>query len=200
MRNKKGALLDEERIKLIVAVAVFAGMVYLIFALFAPGYDRGDALAESYFDMLDEAMNEVERKGSSSFFMIDDGDNDLDMYLVYMGEAKSLEVEIGKEWFVFDKDVNFLYFGKKKKNVLCVCSLRDKKGVCNYCEDFGVARLEEEEKDVWVVKEGKRVFIEKKGDGAYVFSTKEDAGSGDEGVLGVSAETQKFLEDERVAP
>ena len=52
--GKRGSLLDEESVKVIMAVAVFAGIVFLLVKLFSPVFNVADETAESYFETLEK--------------------------------------------------------------------------------------------------------------------------------------------------
>lgn len=145
--GKRGGLLDEESVKVIIAVAIFASMIYLMVSLFAPVFSEADAVAEAYFDVLETAIKDA----PSSFFIIDNGKEDLDFYLVYFGEAVSFE--------------KFLYKKNRGERGLCVCSEDDDNVVCRHCVDVGLrVRLDGQVLENWVVGEGKRLRVMKSGE------------------------------------
>ena len=147
--NKRGALLSEGSVKVIIAVAVVVGMVYLLVSLFSPVFDEADETAKSYFETLERAIEDV--GGGSSFFMLDNGDDDLNFYLVYFGNA----VEFREDGKVFTHKRG------KGEYVLCVCSENKKVVVCKYCEEMKLPVRLEGGGDEWIVGEGKRMSLYK---------------------------------------
>lgn len=148
--NKRGTLLVNESVRVILAVAIFAAMVFLMVSLFSPVFDEADDTAKSYFEMLDRVINDVGKK-DVSFYMLDNGKGDLNFYLVYFGSV-----------FSFEKDDKI--FTRKpddKENVLCICSERRMVVACKYCRGMEMPVKLNGEEDLWVVGEGKKMDLHK---------------------------------------
>jgi len=165
--NKKGELLSKEIVQVIMAVVVVGLMIYLMIAIFAPTFDKGDERGESYLKQLKGALQETDKGNEASFFMIDDGVSDLDSYLVYFGNAISLNRE----------DIFFEPSKKSGTNIICLCAWNKNKAVCNHCTNLDLPATfpddtsEETPSENWVIREGIRLKLEKTG-GVYVFSIR----------------------------
>jgi len=147
------SLLDEESVKVIMAVAVFAGIVFLLFSLFSPVFNVADETAKSYFESFEKAVDEV----PSSFFMMDNGKDELNFYLVYFGNINSFE----RDSVRFTRDIDGL------DNVICVCSEDGDNMVCNYCKgmDLPVRFFYKDDGqyavDSWSIGEGRQIKLNK---------------------------------------
>lgn len=148
---KKGEMVTENTIGLILAVAVTFVLILLMISLFSPTFNKGKEGAKSYFDSLEDAISEVDKVGKSSFFMLDLSDEELEFYLVYFSEA-----------FVFANGENE-FVRSPRKGSLCICYLQNEKTLCNDCMNLK-GEVSYGESDVWVIKEGEYVEINKKGD------------------------------------
>ena len=161
--KKDGEILVDESLKVILAVAVVASMIWLVINLISPVFDKGDEVSESYFEMLSNAI-EDSVSGDASFFILDNGDEDLNFYLVYFGSVFKLE----KEDKVFVRSPN-----KKGTSIICICVEEKGNVICNYCDDVeSSVVLDGGDSGEWVVGEGVRMNI-KSGGGGYEFSVVE---------------------------
>lgn len=161
--RKNGEILIDESLKVILSVVVVASMIWLVINLISPVFDKGDEVSKSYFEMINNAIDDSEF-GDSSFFILDNGDENLNFYLVYFGSV----FEFKKKERVFVRSPN-----KKGNNVICMCVERKRNILCNYCGDVGSSViLSGEDSDEWFVKEGIRMNI-KKGVNGYEFSVFE---------------------------
>lgn len=172
MKFKKGGLLDENLVGLILAVAMVFVLLVFMFNLFAPSFDKDDKTAESYFKTLSRAVETADSGGGGDFFMMDDGGSELTFYLVYFGDVASFE----------NHNRNFAR-SKQGENVICVCYWKGGNVVCNYCENLklparciSIKKADEKNSQVtsvkinpWVIKEGQRIKIVKK-EGHYEFT------------------------------
>ena len=162
IESKKGGMMDENLIGLILSVAVVFVLIVLLFNLFSPSFDKGDKTAESYFESLEGAIGDADAGGKGDFFMQDYGDDELDFYLVYFGGTVS-----------FGDDGKNFTRSKQGEKVICVCYLGEGNAVCNYCEDskFPVEYFSIKEADEgspqkvtvkispWIVRENERINI-----------------------------------------
>ncbi len=176
MRNKKGGLLDEESVKLILAVVVFVAMVFLMLKLFSPVFEKEDEGAKSYFEILKKTIGEADMGRNESFIMLDNGDKNSNFYLVYFGEEKSVGkvFEItGGVWYssILSKE---LMFRQKMvgENVICVCFEKDKNIVCRYCKNLDLPAVFSDygNSGNWAIGEGVRMRVYKDG-GKYDFKS-----------------------------
>jgi hypothetical protein len=165
--NKKGNLFSEESVKVILAVTVLALMIYLMVAIFSPTFDKGDEKGESYLKQLEEAIGEADEEREASFFMIDNGVEDLDSYMVYFGKAISFG------W----KEISFISKKKTGNNIICLCAYDGNNAVCNHCTNLDLpatffdTNTEKTQSENWAIREGVRLKLEKKG-GVYAFSIR----------------------------
>jgi len=161
------SLLDEESVKVIGAVAVLALAVFLLFKLFSPVFDVAGETAESYFGTLENAVKDVDALKSSSFFMMDNGKDDLNFYLVYFGDAFSFE----RDEKIFTRKVD------DKKFALCVCSESGSAISCKDCRDMGLPVgfydkvSGQYSVPPWIVGEGVKVKLQKS-EVNYAFSSE----------------------------
>ena len=125
------------------------GIVYLMVGLFAPVFNEADRVAESYFEMFESAINDADYGRSASFFMLDNGRDDLNFYVVYFGGVVSFENSGGQ----------FIYKGDAGDNVLCVCSGDGENIVCRHCDDMDLPVKLNREDGQWVVGEGVRIKL-----------------------------------------
>ena len=155
--GKKGGVMDEEIVKVILAVVVFAAMAWLLVNLFSPVFDEGDETAKSYFDMLERSVDEVDGLGSASFFMLDNGRDDMNFYLAYFGNLASFK----RNDKIFTRKLD------SKENVLCVCSESGKSVVCKYCRgmdlpvSFFYNDVSQQGGGTWTAGGGRKVKLEK---------------------------------------
>ncbi len=160
--RKKGEMVGDAAIELIIAVAVAMVLILLIVKLYNPGYDEADEIAKSYFETLKDGVSE----GGGEILMLDRGSDGFKFYLAYFGGAGSLSfvVEEGERVFV-PKVVG--------GHVVCVCYDRAENVVCRHCEDLDLPTRSVggivKENVFWVIEDGDRVEVEKK-EGIYVFS------------------------------
>ncbi|MFH0808279.1 MAG: hypothetical protein V1888_01550 [archaeon] len=157
------SLLDEESVKVIGAVAVLTLAVFLLFKLFSPVFDVAGETSESYFGTLEKAVEDI----PSSFYMMDNGNDDLNFYLVYFGEVFSFERD----------DKNFARKADDKKFALCVCSESESFIICGNCMDMKmpVAFYNRVTKQYsvppWVVGEDVRIKLQRS-EVNYAFSSE----------------------------
>ncbi|MCD4771418.1 hypothetical protein K8R30_03300 [archaeon] len=165
--NKKGNLFSEESVKVILAVTVLALMIWLMVAIFAPAFDKGDEKGESYLKQLEEAIGEADEGREAGFFMIDDGIEDLDSYMVYFGKAISFN------W----KKISFVSKKKSGNSIICLCAYDGNNAVCNHCTNLDLpatffdTNAGKTHSENWTIREGVRLKLEKEG-GVYEFSIR----------------------------
>ena len=184
IKYKRGELLDENLIGLILSVAGVFVLMILLFNLFSPTFNKEEKTAESYFESLNKAIVEVEDGGVSNFFMMEDKKSYF--YLVYFGNIASFKGDVNiEESAGFDAadnapvDINVklnneygkrdFFSSKYGENIICVCYQKNKDITCNYCEDLKLAARSDDNNKNWIIEEGVRIKISKEG-GVYVFS------------------------------
>jgi len=174
MKNKKGTLLSDAPFEVIMGVAVVALIITLMVKLFAPTYSESDIAAESYFEQLEEAVALADEGKVASFFILDNGDDELDFYLIYFGDAVSLSYGEG---ILYDKfGVGGIDFARSDydKNGICVCYWSGVKAVCKYCmnlDSSAESNTTVKVGEAWLAKEVGIIKI-KKGD-RYGFNFEE---------------------------
>lgn len=173
MKNKKGDMLSGASFEVIVGVAVVVLIAILIAKLFAPVYYERDKISESYFEQLKDNVALADDFKSASFYILDNGDDDLDFYLVYFGGALQLSYGDGVLYDAFGLGkVDFSRSGPGE-NIICICSRQGDKGSCKYCVSLDLPAISNVEGvgDSWVVSEGNNINVVKSG-GNYGFSVK----------------------------
>ncbi|NPE29610.1 hypothetical protein HNV12_16945 [Methanococcoides sp. SA1] len=157
-------------VQIIVGIGASVIIILLVLA-FIPSFNPEDDIAEAYLERVKETIAEADDGRSTSFFMVDDGKDDVDFYLAYFGDA--LEFKATRAGFIFPEDIYFTYPEVQSKNSVCVCYWNDVVIKCRECFDLEVpASLSSSRDDVWAVKEGVDLKIERSG-GGYGFSVKQ---------------------------
>lgn len=165
--NKKGEVVIDESVKVIGAVAFLALMIYLMVAIFSPTFDKGDEKGGSYLKLLEEAIGEADEGKEASFFMIDDGNENLDSYMTYFGKAISFNWE----------GISFISKKKTGNNIICLCAYDGNNAVCNHCTNLDLpatffnTNTGETQSENWTIREGVRLKLNKDGT-TYAFSIR----------------------------
>ena len=156
---KSGKFTMNQILGLVLSIAVVFVLFSLVFSLFSPTFDEFDKEADGYFDSLIEeiAVADDGKIGEMGLW----GFGDKDFFLIYFGDNFR---------YAMDGRV-FLTMGKK--NIICVCYLKEGVEVCDYCEDLGNPAIKNGKEGGWFVKEDEKVKITKK-DKRYVFEVIYD--------------------------
>jgi len=156
LRNRKGEMVVNNAIGLILAIAVVFLLVYFMVNLFSPSFDESSEIAESYLKSFERAVEEADDMGKGSFFMLDLGDDERKFYLVDFGEAFDFSYD-GKE-----------FVRSPRKDNVCICYWQDERVLCRDCLELEVNYLEGKRYKIvpWVVEEGVRIEVNK-GKGVY---------------------------------
>lgn len=161
MRFKRGEMVSENAIGLILAVAVTFVLILLLVGLYGGSFNKGEEGAKSYFNSLEDAIDEVDDFGKSDFLMLDLSNEGLKFYLVYFGEA-----------FVFVDKSEGEFLRSDSKKSLCICYLQGEKILCDDCMKLkGTVSYSIDNKNQgvpWVVREGEYIDVNKTGDN-YAF-------------------------------
>ena len=152
MRFKKGEMVTENAIGLILAAAATFVLIFLMISLFTPTFNKGEEGAESYLKSLGAAIDEADVERASTFFMLDMEDEELEFYLVYFGEA-----------FIFIEDEGE-FVRSPRDGPLCICYLQNEKLSCDDCMDLK-GSVSYADEAPWVIREGDYVNINKVGVG-----------------------------------
>ncbi len=173
MKNKKGDMLSGASFEVILGVAVVILIAVLIAKLFAPSYNEADKIAESYFEQLEYNIALADDSKSASFYVLDNGDEDLDFYLVYFGGALQLSYGEGILYNTFGLGKIDFSHSKSGDNVVCACYWQGERSICKYCVDLDLPAVSNVKGvgDSWIADEGSSVNIVKSG-GNYGFSIK----------------------------
>lgn len=166
LKNKRGNLLTEESLKLILGVAVAFVLIVLMWQLIAPQFDRKAETAESYVESFKELVVNLE-EGETDTFTLWDGSGEEGIYLVYLGKSVVVDVE-GKEGLTFSS------LGSDE-NKLCGCYAenvgwvnKEWKSECLYCEGFDEPLKFYDVEGKWVAYPGDNLIIEDIGGGYNV--------------------------------
>lgn len=161
--KKRGELLDENIIKIIIAVVVVALLIYVMGRLLTSSYDRGDEMAKSYFESFKVAIEELNSAESSSFYILKDKEDKLDFYLVYFGGKSVFQRTILDGWGEFSHD-------KKGNYDICICYWQGSKMLCRYCMDMKMpVNYNSGSEEEFVMGEGSRIKMIKGGEN-YAFA------------------------------
>ena len=157
--NKRANLVTDNTIELIIAAAGIVILIFLLIALYNPGYDENGETAKSYLGMLNEQISSADSgiEGSVTFWGVDP--KGTKFYLVYLGDLSSYK----------RYDVVFTN-RKKNENTICVCYVvkDSEKAVCKSCKDLDLP-VKFSQPAPWVLSPVKQLKINKTG-GNYVFS------------------------------
>jgi len=182
MKSKRGGIVDENAIGVILAVAAIFLLVFLMINLFSPSFDKEDETAKSYFNMLKESVDVANTVGKvGSFSMIDYGGKESSFYLVYFGGLFSFrdyrllngekpksditDALIGDGEDSVEKE--FIRDVKNNNKNLCICYSKENKVLCDYCMDLKSPVILPKQPP-WIVIEDSKINIRKVGEG-YVF-------------------------------
>ena len=105
MISKRGELTTKEIIEIILGAAVVFVMVVLLYALISPVFDKMDETTKSYF----ESVEEVIEDGGGTFSMWQTVEEGKEFYLVYFQNRSSLEIR--RKFYSLGNNVNHV----------CVC-------------------------------------------------------------------------------
>ncbi len=140
--RKKGELVIEEVLEIILAAAGVFLLVLLFYNLLSPGFDKTDETAKSYFNILEEQMALAKSGGEGKMFFVGDDKDKLKYFIVYFGDKSSYEYRF--EYHGGGPVTRYLPFIKSggAVNSICICSgdigglNKAPKFSCNYCEDL----------------------------------------------------------------
>jgi hypothetical protein len=172
--RKKGEMVGDTAIEVIIGIAVAAVLILLMFSLFNPGYDEADEIAESYFERLENVIEIADSGGTGEIAMLDRGDKDLKFYLVYFGDIAQFESSEGG--FISELIGSERIFSSSKvgENVICVCYWQGERNICRYCSELDLQASKESDGRFsvghWITREGDRVNIAKEPEVKYAFS------------------------------
>ena len=161
---KSGKFTVKEIMGLVLGIAATILIVMVMYSIIAPVFNRGEKTAESYFDLLEESLVEVDGGNSADFSMWQPDDDKREYYLIYFGD---------KTFFKFynsGKEREFFSFGLNK-NHICVCYFEDGEGVCGECKDLGLPGRGNGNSEGWVIGVGEKVKVTK-GNEFYDFDVK----------------------------
>jgi len=188
---KKGEMTIGNITGLIIAIAVVVVLFILLAKLFVPFFDRGDEIAESYFETLKDEIKVADNNGVGEFFMWYLVDTDKEAYLVYFGDTqnvklvkyigpheKLLDEQALPEGYSLDRKRKFDFHSLgKNDNRICICVAERVDNVeydisCRYCEDLDHPVEFSDNGDFWYDTGGKLIKIKKDGN-RYVFTKAE---------------------------
>ena len=136
--NKRGDVLTDNLIGVLIAVAAVGFLILLMFKIFSPTQTVPELTAENYLDSLKIALDEAKEAGSSEFLMYSSEPNPY--FLVYFGEGYSFNTNLSLGNFCEDIcfstsecniDVSFQP-KKAKSNNLCVCYIDNDQSIKNF--------------------------------------------------------------------
>ncbi len=126
--------MNKEIIEILLAAAGVFVVVWLLYGLISPSFDKVDKTSEAFFDTFLEQVSVADKNGVGKFSIWQKEDK-VRYFLVYFGSGKSHEVE----------DENFVAL-KEGDNLVCLCSVEEDKRSCEYCKNLNsVVELKGEE-------------------------------------------------------
>ena len=164
-KGKKGALLDEETVQMLLAAVGIAILIVLLYALLRPYINKEDETLKGYMGLLQEATASADAGAVGEFLIY----QDQDAALVYFGNSSVAVINMGGEDLRFTVPSTY-------QNFACMCRKSTAAGgkVCNkkFCISLkhpavyndGV-RISEK----FGIGFNQRVFIKKEND-KYVFN------------------------------
>lgn len=157
MLNKKGAMMTKEVMEVVLGGAVVLVLLFLLYNLIAPNFDKGDETMDAYLNSLKDqiAVADDEGVGSFSIWQPVDDDEKKEFYLVYFGNHSSFGVSPRK-----------FYSLGNNLNTICVCSWTKDESSCGACEnlEFPVLFGDVEDYESWAVGLGDKLKITRKED------------------------------------
>lgn len=154
LRKKRGALVDNEFIELILATACIIGMIFLLYNLIAPSFDKNDKTAEAYLNYFVEAVDAADKTGTGTFSIWQE--DNVKFYLVYFGNKINLEIG----------GLKFNSVGNNK-NHICVCYGEQ----CSRCTNLDYPVKFNDEGNSAELIRGLNLEVKKAG-GFYIISRK----------------------------
>jgi len=155
--NKKGNLVTDNTVELIIAAAGIVVLIFLLIALYSPTYNENAEAAKSYFGMLNEQLSSADLGVEGSVTFWGPESDDVKFYLAYFGRVSKFEE--GKLIFVTRK---------RNENTICVCYGNENKIHCKNCKELDLP-VEYSESAPWVINPVKQLRINKTG-GKYLFT------------------------------
>ncbi len=163
MKNKRGFLVSKETVELIIAVAIIALVIFVLYNVLIGSWNKEDETAKSYLETLKKEIAKADAGGVGEFEMWQKTD---ETYLVaYFGDKVGMK--IGK----FD-----LIPDKAQKNNLCICYSSGSKVLCKPCVSLKYPVRFDGFPEETFIQFGQKVKITKSKDkGEYVFILQKDS-------------------------
>ncbi|MEI6058278.1 MAG: hypothetical protein WCP89_00750 [archaeon] len=118
--TKRGSLETKEIIELVLAAAAVIVVIWLLWSLISPEFNKEQKAAEAYMSTLQEEIGKVD--GGAEFGTFSLWQPKLDVRLLYFGDGIVVKVD----------DLTYRT-GGLKKNQICFCYLKSKDWICNIC-------------------------------------------------------------------
>jgi len=160
--GKKGEITTKEIVEILLGAAAVFVLIFLMYSLLAPTFDKDDETAKSYLKTLKREIGVADSGKEGSFDMLNLGDDKVKFYLVYFGEKIRVKL---------DDNYDFKSVGSRK-NHACVCYWRKEKVFCPACEDFDIPILQRvrDVGDAWFIYGSDSAWkIRRDGDYYYEF-------------------------------
>ena len=119
-RNKRASLETKEIIELVIGAAAIVLLIWLMWGLISPSFDKNKKTAESYLSSLQDSIKEVDEGANSSIFNIWQPKVNVMMVLFGNGISMNSAGELYKT-------------NKLQKNQVCFCYSKSKAWVCDAC-------------------------------------------------------------------
>jgi len=139
--RKKGELVTEEILELILAAAAVFLLVLLFYNLLSPGFDKTEETSESYFNVLEEQMALAKSGGEGQMVFIGSEKDKRRYAIVYFGEDNLYEEDYsfeGTGGYPEFAVAKFLKWKEGKENTICICSggFDGETAYCDDCKDL----------------------------------------------------------------
>jgi hypothetical protein len=160
-RDKKAVLFTKETIEFILAVALIALIIFLLYLLISPYFDKDEEISKSYIETLGVEIKKADGGGIGEFQVWQDK-----IHLIYFNKNPFFITKIGNR----NQAVSFIAPGWDRY-YLCACYVYkgDEKTHCDACMSLNKQAEYETQKNSWIVWAGTRVYI-RIIEGKYYFS------------------------------
>lgn len=158
IKNKRGELTTEEILKLILAAAGIFLLVFLMYKLISPNFNKNDETAKSYLDTLKKEIAKADAGQVGEFNMWQANGH---VGIVYFGNKS-----------YFTDSAGHKFFHSSSQNTICACVVGT--ATCKECINLNHnlnRKNETLEAPPWVLLTGQKFFIVKQWDEYWVLNS-----------------------------
>jgi hypothetical protein len=166
--GKKAELTTEEILKLILAAAGIFLLVFLMYKLISPNFDKDNETAKAYLDTFKKEIAKVDAGQTGEFNMWQNASVGASRFsLVYFGDKRSISIING------ENKPEVWSLGFIPKNTVCICYYDYNSHTCKNCISLSSSARTDSGFNSGFFDQGTNVIINKS-DGQYYFVKKID--------------------------